>query len=439
MGLQGKQTKAWFDRAKQVLVGGVSSGFRWGGEDATFVVERGEGAYVYDMDGNRYIDYVMGFGPVMLGHAHPAVVKAVSQAASEGVSFAMTQRREVEAAEWFKRAVPWIDGMRFTNTGTEATMHAIRLARAHTGREVIAKFEGAYHGAHDGVLYSTAGAPVASLGPRQDPIPHPLSPGIPAMTASLIRTLPFNDLEPVERLFRSEPIAALMVEPMLGNAFAIMPSPGFLEGLRTLCTEYGVVLIFDEVKTGFRIALGGAQEYFGVTPDLATYAKSLGNGFPVAAIAGRKELVSRWQEGVFQSGTYSGNGVAVAAAAATLEVMVSNEPFLHVKRIGTALMEGFGKILAEQGLAATVSGHPALFGVFLGEGTPTEYRDAVRHDGPLFLDISRGLIPRGVMPVEDAQEPFFVSAAHSDEDVAVTLSAFQQSVQDALNTRSHRG
>ncbi len=435
MSLQGEKTAAWFDRARANLVNGVSSQFRYWGDEDTLVIDRGEGAYVYDMDGNRYIDYQCGFGPVILGHGHPGVAEAVAEAAAAGTTFAMTSRREVEAAERFRRAVPWVEALRFTNTGTEATMHAVRLARGFTGRDVIVKFEGQYHGVHDYVMFSTAGAPPDKLGSRHRPVPFQSSSGIPDVIRSMVRTLPFNDLDLVERLFRDQghAIAAVLVEPMLGNAFAIMPEPGFLEGLRSLCDEYGTVLIFDEVKTGFRIGLGGAQEQFGVTPDLGTFAKSMGNGFPVAAIAGRGEVIRAWgRGGISQAGTYSGNGVAVAAAAATMDLLSTGEPHATIEKAGNALMEGLARISADKGVPAHIVGLPAMFGLVFSERAPREFRDAADHDAGLYSEVVMGMIRRGVMPVDDALEPWFLCAAISDEDVAETLTVFEEALTEAL-------
>ena len=435
MGLQGEKTAAWFTRARANLVNGVSSQFRYWGDDDTLVIDRGEGAYVYDMDGNRYIDYQCGFGPVVLGHGHPAVAQAVAEAAAAGTTFAMTTAREVEAAEKFRVAVPWVDALRFTNTGTEATMHAIRLARGYTGRDVVLKFEGQYHGVHDYVMFSTAGAPPTAMGSRHRPVPWQSSSGIPDAIRSYIRTLPFNDLELVERLFRDQgyTIAAIIVEPMLGNAFGIMPEDGFLEGLRNVCDQYGTVLIFDEVKTGFRIGLGGAQEHFGVTPDLGTFAKSMGNGFPVAAIAGRGEVIRAWGEGgIAQAGTYSGNGVAVAAASATIDVLSTGEPYAQMEKIGTALMDGLGRICADRGVAAHLVGVPSMFGLVFSEQPPKDFRDAAHHNEELYAEVVGGLIKRGVMPVDDALEPWFMCAALTDEDVATTLTAFEEALVEAI-------
>ena len=435
MGLQGDKTSEWFNRGRETLVNGVSSAFRYWGDQDTLVIDRGEGAYVFDMDGNRYIDYQLGFGPVILGHGEPTVAAAVAAAAQAGTTFAMTTAREIEAGEKVKAAVGYIDALRFTNTGTEATMHALRLARAYTGREAFVKFEGAYHGAHDYVLFTTAGSPVDSLGSRRSPVPLQVSSGIPEAIRGLVYTVPYNDLDAMERLLgnHGHRIAAMLIEPMLGNCFGLMPVPGYLEGLRRLCDEHGVVLIFDEVKTGFRMALGGAQEVFGVTPDVGTFAKSMGNGFPVAAVGGKQKVMDAWaQGGVTQAGTYSGNGVAVAAASATIDLLATGEPLARVNAVGTALMDGIAKSCADHGVAVQILGHPSMIGVFFADEPPTDFRDTSRHDEELYTSVIMGMIGRGVMPVDDGLEPWFTSAAHSDEDVATTLQAFDESLGEAL-------
>jgi glutamate-1-semialdehyde 2,1-aminomutase len=435
MGLQGNKTAEWYDRAAASLINGVSSQFRYWGPDDTMVIERGEGGHVYDMDGKRYIDYQLGFGPVILGHGHEKVVAAVREAAGDGVSFAMTQRREIEAAEVVRAALPWADGMRFTNTGTEATMHAVRLARGFTGRDLIIKFEGQYHGMHDYVLFSTAGVDPSGMGSRFRPIPVQSSSGIPEAIRSYVRTVPFNDLGMAEKVMRDEGsrVAAIIVEPVLGNAFGLMPEPGFLEGVRRLCDEHGALLIFDEVKTGFRVALGGANELFGVTPDIGTYAKAMGNGFPVAAVATRGDVVEGWAKGgIAQAGTYSGNSIASAAAKATIEELNTGEPLARVEKVGTSLMEGLDVILKEKSVEGTVTGHPSMFSVFIGEGDPRDFRDTAKHDSALYDDACFRMIRKGVMPCPDALEPWFVCAAHSDEDVAMTLQVFEESITEAM-------
>ena len=435
MGLQGSKGSEWFDRASSKLINGVSSQFRYWGDDDTLIIERGEGGHVFDVDGKRYIDYQCGFGPIILGHANEAVTAAVAEAAASGTTFAMTQRREVEAAEKVMEALHWASGMRFTNTGTEATMHAIRLARGFTGRDLVVKFEGQYHGIHDYLMFSTAGAPPDGLGSRYQPVPWQSSSGIPESIRSYIRTLPFNDLELTRKVFADEGnrIAAVIVEPMLGNAFGFMPVDGFLEGLRNLCDTHGAALIFDEVKTGFRIATGGAGEHFGVTPDIGTFAKAMGNGFPVAAIATRGDYAEGWRKGgIAQAGTYSGNGVAAAAATATISQLLTGEPLAKVEKVGRSLMEGIEGILADKGVEGKVTGHPAMFSIYLGEGDPKEFRDTGGHDSDLYEDVCFRMIRRGVMPCPDALEPWFICAAHTDEDVAETLATFEESLADSL-------
>jgi glutamate-1-semialdehyde 2,1-aminomutase len=299
----------------------------------------------------------------------------------------------------------------------------------------VVKFEGHYHGTHDYLLFTTAGAPPAHLGSRLHPVPDQASSGIPDGIRGYVRTLPFNDTEIVTDFFEDHghEVAAVIVEPAAGNIFGLLPEPGFLETLRRLCTEHWAVLIFDEVKTGFRFAPGGAVEVFGVVPDIATYAKALGNGYPVAAIALGAELVEGWAlGGIAQAGTYSGNGLAAAAAIATLERLETGEPHAAIKRVGTELMEGLGKIIAAHGVEGAVLGHPSMFSLYLGDGRPTDYRHLAHHDARLYNATMFAMIERGVMPCPDAREPWFTCAAHTEEDVATTLMVFEEAFTDTL-------
>lgn len=433
--MRGPATEEWYHRSKRVLVNGVSSGFRFWGDNDTVVVSGGAGGHVWDMDGTEYVDFQLGFGPVILGHGDEEVVEAVAAAARRGTVFALTQQLEVEAAEVVMAALGWPAKMRFANTGTEATMHAIRLARGWTARDLVVKFEGAYHGAHDYVLYSTSSAPAGHLGSRLRPVPVEASSGIPGGIRSYVKTLPFNDTELLEELFSDwgHEVAAVIVEPVAGNFLGIPPEPGFLETVRRLCDEHEAVLIFDEVKTGFRLGLGGAVAEYGVTPDIATYAKALGNGFPVAAIALAEKMVEGWElGGIAQAGTYSGNSVATAAALATVRRLVEGAPYTRIEKVGSLLMEGLQRILDERGVPGTVVGHPAMFSIFLGDGVPREYRDLARHDARVYTNTVLGMIDRGVMPCPDAKEPWFTCAAHTDEDVARTLDVFAESLDDTL-------
>ncbi len=434
MSMQGPETRRAFRRAKAVIPHGVNSNFRYWGDDDTLVIARGQGAYIWDLDGRRYIDYRLGFGPVILGHAHPQVDARVHEAMRGGVTFAWTTPWEIEAAERIVR-LTGVDKVRLTNTGTEATFHALRIARAYTNREKFIKFEGQYHGQVDYFMFSNASSNRRMIGSRRSPIPAAATSGIPKAVQQYIITLPFNDFEAVERTVKAKwgDIAAIIVEPVLGNLAGIMPKPGFLEHLRRLADEYGIVLIFDEVKTGFRIAKGGAQEYFGVRADLVTYAKSLGNGYPVAAIAGREEVMMTIQPGAMaHGGTYSGNAVAAAAAAATLQVLEEDDALATIERHGRALMDGIRTILAEEGIPAWVGGPPSMFGVVLGvDEEPQDLRDYLKADADLYEEIGMELIRRGVMPDADGREPWFLCAALSDEDVAYTLEAFREAVRAA--------
>ncbi len=279
-----------FDRAMKVMVKGVSSNFRYWGPTTTPVIARGKGAKVWDVDGNEFIDYRLGWGPIILGHADERVNQAVHAVIDQGTTFATTTELEVIVAEKIVKMVPGMELLRFTTTGTEATMHSLRVARGYTGREKFIKFEGQYHGMHDNVLFSTASAAIGSLGSRRSPVPVQTGSGIPKRMRDYVITLPFNDFEAVERAVKDNygDIAAMLVEPVLGNSAGLETEPGFLAHLRKLCDEYGIVLIFDEVKTGFRLANGGAREAYGVIPDISAYAKSLGNGYPVAAFGGKR-------------------------------------------------------------------------------------------------------------------------------------------------------
>lgn len=432
MTMQGNKTKMLFERAKQVIPYGVNSNFRYWGDDDTLVIERGEGTYIWDADGKRYIDYRLAFGPIILGHSFPAVVQRVQEAIENGVLFAWTTPLEIQVAERITRMCN-VDKVRFTNTGTEATMHALRIARAYTGREKFISFEGHYHGMADYFLFSTASANPASLGARRSPIAVRASSGIPLDIRKYMLSLPFNDFELLEEMVtaRWPDIAAIIFEPMMGNAGGVLPKPGFLEKIRELCDKYGIVMLMDEVKTGFRIANGGAQEYFGVKADLVTYAKSLGNGFPIAAIAGKEKVMMVVEPGaVAHGGTYSGHVVGTAAADVTLDLL-EKEPIIEtINQRGRALMAGIGEILTEASIPHVVTGLPSMFSLFLGgEEPPQDFRDFTAGDGAMYEAIAMELIKRGVMPDADGREPWFLCYALSEADVAETLNVFNDAVK----------
>lgn len=429
------QRETWFRRAAAVMPYGVSSNFRYWGADETMVVARANGAYIWDVDGKRYIDYRLGFGPVILGHAHPAVTRAVVEAMQDGNVFALTNTREIEAAERLVR-LTGTDMVRFTNSGAESTMHAIRIARAHTNRDRIIKFEGCYHGAHDYVMWSTPTAPLSALGSARSPRPIASSSGIPEALNGLTITLPYNDFEALERTVKDKggQIAAILVEPMMGNLAALMPAKGWLEHIRHLCDEHGIVMIMDEVKTGFRIAAGGAQAFFGVKADLVCYAKAMGNGYPIGAIAGKREFMMTIEPGaVGQGGTYCGNMISVAACNATLAYMESQPVFETLNQRGTQLMVGIHEILERNGVPHAITGVPAMFGILIGTPAPIkDYRASKLVDEVLARKINVTLRQRGVFPEPDYQEPWFLCAALSPADVQETLDIFDQSIADVM-------
>jgi glutamate-1-semialdehyde 2,1-aminomutase len=397
------------------------------------VVTRGEGAYIWDADGNRYIDYRLAFGPIILGHADPRVNERVIQSLSNGNLFAHTHPLEIEVAERIIRMCPGVEQVRYANSGTEATMHALRIARAHTNREKIIKFEGGYHGFHDYLLFSTAMTPGGSLGSRRSPISTPNTSGIPNALRELVINLPFNDGEMLERTLKAKwgEIAAIIVEPIAGNMGAVMPEPGWLELIRKLCDEYGIVMIVDEVKTGFRIAKGGATEYFGVKGDLMTYAKSLANGFPLAAIGGSKAVMSTIEPGrVAQGGTYCGNAVGAAAAAATLEILETTDALEQINTRGQRLMQGISEVLTEAGIEHSLQGRPGMFGFFLDpQEAVKDYRAVMHTNLERYEHLAWAMRERGVEVELDPREPWFFSAAHSDPDVDETLNALNDAVK----------
>jgi glutamate-1-semialdehyde 2,1-aminomutase len=426
-----EKTQALRDRAMQVMPLGVSSNFRYWGPTESPAVARGEGCHYWDLDGNRYVDYRLGFGPIILGHAHPTVADRVAKAIHRGTIFAALTESETRVAERIIRMCPGVESVRFANSGTEATMHALRIARGYTGRQKVIKFEGQYHGMYDYVLWSTASADPSALGPRHDPIKYRQSSGIPDCIRDLIITLPYNDFEVLDAALKREghQVAAIIVEPILGNAAGIGPKEGWLEFLRQKCDEYGIVLIFDEVKTGFRIAPGGAQELFAIQADLATYAKAMANGFPLAAIGGKREVMDVVGKGVAQGGTYCANAVGVAAADATLELLEDGQILKAIDAQGRKLASGISDILAGAGIAHHIQGPGAMFGIALMEEEPVEFRDLAQHDEELYETICMELVARGVIPDPDAREPWFLCAAHDDPVIDETLNIFEATIK----------
>jgi glutamate-1-semialdehyde 2,1-aminomutase len=426
----GPNTQALQKRSQKVIPLGVNSNFRFWGDGITPYVDKAKGAYLWDVDGKRYIDYRLAFGPIILGHGFDEVDSKVIEEVKNGVLFAMTGELEIEVIEMMIGLCPALEMVRLACSGTEATMHAIRVARAYTGRDLILKFEGNYHGFNDHTLWSTYSSPDA-YGNRRSPIPIPSSSGIPKMMGELIITLPFNDFEGFERVMRSygEQIAAVISEPCQGNCAAINPMDGFLELIRKKTEECGCVFILDEVKTGFRIANGGAQEYYCIKPDLTTYAKALGNGYPVAAFGGGKEIMSIIGQGVAQGGTYTNNKPGVAGAYATLKLLKEKPILKTIEKRGRRLMDGLKEIFEENDIPVVMTGYPAMFSFSLGVDKVTCQRDWARSDQELAEELTREAIKHGIMPDLDAREPWFLCYQHSDADIDETLSVYAEIVK----------
>ncbi|MEH1898177.1 MULTISPECIES: glutamate-1-semialdehyde 2,1-aminomutase [unclassified Nostoc] len=409
-----------FAAAQNLMPGGVSSPVRAfksvGGQPIVF--DRVKGAYIWDVDGNQYIDYVGTWGPAICGHAHPEVIAALHEALEKGTSFGAPSALENVLAEMVIDAVPSIEMVRFVNSGTEACMGVLRLMRAFTNRDKIIKFEGCYHGHADTFLVK-AGSGVATLG-------LPDSPGVPKAATSTTLTAPFNDLESVKALFEEnrDEIAGVILEPVVGNAGFIAPDAGFLEGLRELTHEHGALLVFDEVMTGFRIAYGGAQEKFGVTPDLTTLGKVIGGGLPVGAYGGRRDIMSMVAPAgpVYQAGTLSGNPLAMTAGIKTLELLQKPGTYDYLERITKKLADGLLQIAKETGHAACGGQISAMFGLFFTSGPVHNYEDAKKSDTAKFGRFHRGMLERGVYLAPSQFEAGFTSFAHTEEDIEQTLA-----------------
>ena len=420
-----------FEKARRVLPGGVNSPVRAfravGGEP--FFVDRGDGARLWDVDGRAYLDYVLSWGALMLGHAHPAIVRAVQQAAVRGTSYGAPTGSEVELAELVVSLVPSMEMVRFVSSGTEATMSAVRLARGATGRDLIVKFEGCYHGHGDSFLVQ-AGSGVATLG-------LPDSPGVPAELARLTLTAPFNDEAAVEALFaeHGERIACVIVEPVVGNAGFIPPTDSFLPALRRITEAHGALLIFDEVMTGFRVAAGGAQARWGVRPDLTTLGKVVGGGLPVGAFGGRRDLMEQIAPvgPIYQAGTLSGNPLAMAAGIAQLLFLRESDPWDALERRGRRLADGIVEAAGELGVPAWGGAAGAMWGFHLVEGPVRSFADARATDRALFGRFFHGCLRRGVYLAPSPFEACFLSTAHTDSDVEQTLEAARAALREAVS------
>ena len=419
------KNQSLFERAQGVIPAGVNSpvrAFRSVGGTPPFF-ERAAGAYLWDAEGRRYIDYVASWGPMVAGHTHPTVVKAVQEAAARALSFGAPTEAEVELAETLRRLVPSLELLRLVSAGTEATMTAIRLARGFTGRSTIVKFEGCYHGHADSLLVK-AGSGALTFG-------NPSSAGVPAETAAHTAVLDYNDVPGLKSFFskHGKNIAAVIVEPVAGNMNLVLPASGFLEALREECTRQGSVLIFDEVMTGFRVARGGAQERFGIRPDLTTLGKVIGGGLPVGAFGGRRDIMEKIAPlgPVYQAGTLSGNPVAVAAGLATLKLVDSPDFQKNVESTTRALIEGLIAEAKKANVVFSAQSIGSMFGLYFRATPPTTFAEVMQCDKDRFNRFFHAMLQRGVYLAPSAYEAGFVSAAHDPAHIEATLAAARES------------
>ena len=423
-------SQSLYSRAMQIIPGGVNSPVRACksvGADPLFI-DRADGCFIYDADGNRFIDYIGSWGPMILGHRHPAVIDAITSVLERGTSFGAPTELEIQLAEMVIDAVDSVEIVRMVNSGTEATMSAIRLARGVTGRDLIIKFDGCYHG-HADTLLVAAGSGVATLG-------IPGSPGVPQDVAKHTLSLPYNDIEAINQLMdaKGDQVACIIIEPVAGNMGLVQPKEGFLQSLRNQTEKHGTVLIFDEVMTGFRVAYGGAQSLYGITPDLSCFGKVIGGGLPVGAYGGRKEIMSQIapEGSVYQAGTLSGNPIAMIAGIATLKQLQKAGFYESLAEKSNRLAVGLAEVAQKSGVAAQVDHVGSMLGMFFTAQEVTNFEDAKTCDLERFTAFYQGMRRQGIYIAPSQFEALFLSAAHADEHIDATISAAQQ-VLEQLN------
>ena len=425
------KSNAHFQKAVKKLPLGVASNFRYWGDDRTIYVKQGRGARIVDLDDNRYVDYRMGYGPGILGYADPRVDAAAREGMEVGGVFALSTLRELSVAEKISRMVPAAELVRFSNSGTEAVMAGLRLARAYTGKDNYIILEGGYHGLFDAAMWYT---PMENWSQSGDPEVKPYSEGVPVTTRSLAHFVQANDANQLEDVFKRHAggIACMLIEPIMGNCLGISAEPEYLRAARSLCDKYGVVMLIDEVKTGFRVARGGVQELFGVKADLCTFAKAMGNGYPISVLAGREEIMRKIGKGVAHGGTYTAHSVSLAAAEKTLEILEETDALERIAAYGTRLRQGMHAILSARGIAHSFVGHPSMSGLYFAKDPPRNYRAWKGSDYSFYDAMAKVLHDEGVLCEPDSREPWFVSAAHDDSCLADTLRGFEIAVDTTL-------
>jgi glutamate-1-semialdehyde 2,1-aminomutase len=421
-----------FRKANQKLPLGVSSNFRYWGDDKTIYAKRGKGGRLWDIDGNEYIDYRLAYGPAILGYADPRVDEAAREGIEIGGVFALATELEYEVASRVSKMVPAAELVRFSNSGTEAVMAAMRIARAHTGKDAHIVVEGGYHGVFNEVLWY---ADVEEWTPGQgEPAIRPFGEGIPAVLKPLFHTVPLNDANAVEEVLRRHhrDIGAFLIEPIMGNCCGLNATREYLHDVRSLCDRYDVVLIIDEVKTGFRVAKGGVQELLGVKADLCTFAKAMANGYPISVVAGREDLMRRVGDGVVHGGTFTGHSVSLSAANRTLQILDETDALASIERYGKALQAGLKRILSARGIPHCFAGHPSMTGMFFDDHAPKDYRDWINTDYEFYDALAPELHELGVLVEPDSREPWFICEAHDVKCLEETLDKFERAVDITL-------
>ena len=429
------KSHAHYRRALRRLPLGVASNFRFWGEDRTIYIKRGRGGRIVDIDDNEYVDYRLGYGPAILGYADPRVDEAAREGIEVGGVFALSTEREYRVAERIAKMVPAAELVRFSNSGTEAVMAALRLARAYTGKDDYVILEGSYHGLFDAAMWYT---PMDKWSQVGDPEVYPYSQGVPLSTRSFAHFVQANDANQLEDVFKRHAgrIACLLIEPIMGNCLGIAADPAYMRAARELCDRYGVLLLIDEVKTGFRVARGGAQELYGVRADLCTFAKAVANGYPISVLAGREEVMRKIGRGVAHGGTYTAHSVSLAAAERTLQILDETDALERIAEYGTALRQGLSAVLRARGIAHSFVGHPSMSGLYFAQDPPRTYRDWKGSDYSFYDAVAKVLHDERVLCEPDSREPWFVCAAHDQSCLTHTLTAFEKAVDATLDAQN---